>query len=192
MINRTITFATILALTASPVSADEPLQGNVKQSDSPIYDERIRRDDMLPRILPPDGAGSVLWPPFTQSLGTATQVDLDAQHGRQKLGVLGVTVDSNTGIVQTVLPGSDLNNYQVAPGDQVIGFNGHMWVSGHALADESVGIPGTTFPVVFMHNGQVLPLNVKRVSAQRFLPYANNPETGYNRIRETAGQTKSW
>lgn len=62
---------------------------------------------------------------------------------QRTLGVLGATVDMDSGVILKVFQGSDLLNWQVRKGDQIVGINGRSYTPIR-LFQECKGVPGNT------------------------------------------------
>jgi hypothetical protein len=118
--------------------------------------------------------------------------NLNAEHGQVNLGVIGFTVDSNTGVIQRILPGSDLLNYGIEAGDRILAFGNHpSWIPGEALVHESIGMPGSSFRLIVLHDGQVCNLHVKRTDAHVFVRWAGDKSAGFNLIREASQSVRN-
>jgi hypothetical protein len=114
------------------------------------------------------------------------QIRLNTVTAQSDKGIVGVVIDSKTGVVQRVLPGSDLVNFGIEPGDAVLRYNSHRFQPGTNFADESLGPTGQAIEMVFRHHDHEIRCKVKRVSASAFLPFVHDSYLGYNRIEGTA------
>ena len=110
------------------------------------------------------------------------------QHGQFVMGIVGFHI-TDSGVVQSIYPGSDVLRYGIHVGDRVLGYNNHPFVSVQNVVDEAVGVPGSIFPITFLHNGQVVTLPIRRIDARVFQHFAN---WGYNHIDQAVQMDRSW
>ena len=84
--------------------------------------------------------------------------------GEEAFGCLGCVIDK-FGTVENVYPESDLNRYQIVPGDRVLGINGHFF-DGKTFPSECLGVPGTMIYLDILHMGNPIQASVHRVDSR--------------------------
>ena len=110
-------------------------------------------------------------------------------HGEAPMGCLGAEVVTGNWLqpptIITILPGSDLNNFDIQVGDQITNVDGHHLIDGHDLERRSVGVPGTIMNLTISRNGVKRVFSVKRIDARTVAQY--DPH-----FQDVANMTRSW
>ncbi len=114
------------------------------------------------------------------------------QHGESPLGVIGCQVDYTSGIVMQVYPPSDLNRFQIHPGDRVIGYMGHRFRNSLQMVNDVVGVPGTPCEITLLHNGQMISIEVLRTDARLLVQYDQQIGPFRNHYHNCVAQTRYW
>ena len=92
-----------------------------------------------------------------------------ANGGEEIYGCLGALLNLFNGGILQVFPQSDLNRFDVQPGDRIVGVNGHRY-DFRTIINEMVGTPGTIVELdIRSRDRTVRNLQVRRTDA-RLLP----------------------
>jgi S1-C subfamily serine protease len=145
------------------------LQGTVEESPSPaLVDETAQSSQVLK--------------------GNSNQFNLSASHGDQGVGVIGAYV-FNTGVIRTIYPCSDLNNYGIAPGDRILQADGMSW--SHFLrvinAFEKSYDPGQTINLYISREGNTIKIALKLIDARQLANFAMD-----DHLSTCLQHTRSW
>jgi S1-C subfamily serine protease len=169
-----LTILTILSLNNSCWA--DPLQGRVEETN---VNTRIQVQ-LLNKPLQAQTDKTVL-------SGKATNFNLNADHGVHPVGVIGLLLNDVTGEVWRVYPLSNLNRWDIRPGDYLINVNGTPYSSSTFKAQKE-GEVGQPILLTFYRNGKTLKVNCPRVDARLLASY-----TGYdNYFVKEAQKTRYW
>jgi predicted metalloprotease with PDZ domain len=163
------------ALAESPVikgviQRDNVIQENESQAESGSADEKqpigaeISKELREKTFLLQNSQSSA-------QLGVQQQSPLQAKAngGEEIYGCLGALLNMMNGAILKVFPQSDLNRFDVQPGDRIVGVNGHRY-DFRTIIKEMIGTPGTIIELdIRTRNREVRHLQVRRTDA-RLLP----------------------
>ncbi|MDR3616788.1 MAG: hypothetical protein P4L53_24745 [Candidatus Obscuribacterales bacterium] len=105
------------------------------------------------------------------------------QGGEEAFGCLGCVISPH-GVVIKIYPESDLNRFQIAPDDRVVGINGHPF-DGRTFPSECLGLPGSIIGLTILHFGMPMDVQVHRVDSRELAGHASY-------YKHWAQKTRQW
>ncbi len=156
-----------------------PIQGQAESEPSiegSVHDLNRKLPANLVAAPAPDRSGNAL---------EATE-----DHGELTVGVLGASVYGHR--IKEVFPGSDLNRYEVRPGDVMLRIDGQDWRDLRTLIRLTQGPPGSIIRITVKRWEQIVTVPVHRVDSRVFVNCNTQGSPNANYFRQCAAKTRKW
>lgn len=111
-------------------------------------------------------------------------IEVKERGGEVPIGVLGATIDNDTGRILKVYPASALNTYGVRDGDTILKVNGRPF-NFRTIRRHCTGRPGQLVNIEVRKAGQIHIYEVPLVDARRL-------QTHHSYFRQQAEKTRRW
>ena len=171
----------------------QPLAGIADQSD---FDGHVYLTDRLPEQAPESApqrfnSANINQYSLASSAEQQSNIGFPGNHGQHIVGVIGCEVSQFTGNILKVFPPSNLNNWNIHPGDRVLGYANHRFISGRDMVRVGcMGPPGSLMELTILHDGRPISLQCPRIDSRLVVGF--DRLLGSRHYEQCASQSRFW
>jgi hypothetical protein len=171
----------------------QPLAGHIEGNQLYGDETYTQLNTQISATMPPIAPSRLLYPLYLQNAsGKLKPNNLQADHGQAPIGVIGAELvaknwSSREVTIKILYPQSDLNHFDVHPGDRIVAVDNESFSGLTDFRNRSRGMPGTTVELTIWGRGDGFSktITVKRIDA-RTLPQNDSY------FNWAASQTRYW